>query len=150
MSRRSRSDTPKRDQLFRGPTGSAVLRESSISDEVNWLIRDHPWPQAIVSVSPGPLDEVEDNRVWRPDVLRAPGVRGLAPARLLSGAPARLQSLSEPSRPSWPLGFQEANKVVRCMRREQRKQVLHALNKTGKGSGYGKKSRNVYSNVRCK
>lgn len=97
------------------------------------------------------LSSISDGRVWDPQTVFTP--RGpLRPSRLLSGQPSRLQV---PRTSPWsplPSGvaFQQPKQVIACIRRKQRRGVLHALRKTGKGSGYGKKPRNLWSNIRCR
>lgn len=51
--------------------------------------------------------------------------------------------------PRSTLRFAVPNKVLICVRRKERKEVLHALGRVGRGSGGGKKHRNQYSEVHC-
>lgn len=53
--------------------------------------------------------------------------------------------------PSRRLGFHLPWQVVICVRRQRRREVLHALKRTGAGSARNQKPavRNYYSNVRC-
>ena len=44
--------------------------------------------------------------------------------------------------------FENFKKVMICVRRKQRKEVLHAYKKTGKG-GQRRPHRNQYSNIKC-
>lgn len=44
--------------------------------------------------------------------------------------------------------FSVPNAVTICLRRKARREVLHAFNRTGKGSR-GKRRRNFWSNVKC-
>lgn len=104
-----------------------------------------------------PLLEVEDLRQWHP----APD---LEPARTRSGRPAGIQAtpLRPRSRSShrglspslhWPsfgVEFKAPWKVLVCVRRKVRREVLHALRWTGKGTGGGRHRRNLWSQVRCR
>lgn len=47
------------------------------------------------------------------------------------------------------IGFSVPRDVVVCVRRKQRKEVLHAFKFTGRGSGSGRKRRNYWSDVSC-
>lgn len=49
------------------------------------------------------------------------------------------------------VGFTSPKKVLICVRRQQRREVLHALRETGRGSGGQKRAKwSEYSSVRCK
>jgi len=98
--------------------------------------------------------EAEDRRAWHPlgddaDALSRSGVpartshrfQTLRPAVNLIGAAPRLAK-------SIP-GFVDPRRVMACLRRAARREVLHALRRTGKGSGGGKKHFNNLSKVRC-
>lgn len=45
--------------------------------------------------------------------------------------------------------FTTPNLVTLCLRRKARKEVLHALKRTGKGSGHGRRRSHLFSNVKC-
>lgn len=126
-----------------------------------------PWPSEAVrpsysSYEPDLLSnllEVEDGRAFEPTARAvSPLPRGFAVTgagtlpRLISGAPSRLQTA-----PSAVASYFPATRVapisprhtIECIRRARRKEVLHALKKTGKGSGRGKKKRTRFSDIGC-
>lgn len=78
------------------------------------------------------------------------------PARLTL-APVARKPAKAPPRPSqavWrgslaPVQFRAPNQVIVCVRRKTRREVLHALNLTGRGSGGGRRRRNVWSSIGC-
>lgn len=99
-----------------------------------------------------PLTAVEDNRTWDPD----PDPLSRQTRRWTS--PTQLAPRPKPTRSGrlfdvQALNFKYPKFVVRCVRRKIRNEVLHALGKTGKGSGRRLKNRkynrNQLSNVRC-
>lgn len=64
--------------------------------------------------------------------------------------------LSDPKRPSRlydpttaRIAFSDPLTVTECVRRRVRREVLHALKKTGRGSGGGKKRRTWRSMIKC-
>lgn len=104
-----------------------------------------------------PLDDLldapllGDGRLFHPDPLEAP--------RTVSGTPARVRVLprrsSSATARSDPflafrdrLTFRTPDRVALCVRRKQRRQVLHALRRTGRGNRPPR--RNAWSNVSCK
>lgn len=100
------------------------------------------------------LSEVEDHRYFYPgqDDSRARSSRRshvtpqLLPSRARARARARGVKLFSPSHQV--MGFRAPLRVAICVRRKVRDQVLHALGKTGKGSGRPRR-RTRFSNVRC-
>lgn len=48
-----------------------------------------------------------------------------------------------------PLRFRAPNLVTVCIKRNIRKEVLHALKRTRKGSQRGNRRRNQWSNIKC-
>lgn len=99
------------------------------------------------------LLQIEDRRTYWPGHLATQW----EPAVRLSGSPARLQAAQKPVRASnvYRLGsppsrilFKAPKRVLVCVRRRQRREVLLAL---GRGGGYHRPPRrNVYSNVHCR
>lgn len=109
-------------------------------------------PLAYSKPRPNYLREFEDRRAWHPQGVTAP-------ARSFSSTRHRLV-LSNPlplfvPRPiktatRWTkIAFQGPKKVLVCVRRSIRKEVLHALHFTGRGSGGGKKRWSEYSSIHC-
>lgn len=73
--------------------------------------------------------------------------------RQLTGAPS--YSLNVNPKASWrdvpsQVSFADPARIVACVRRKRRAEVLHALNKTGRGSGSGKKRRTYSSDISCR
>lgn len=91
---------------------------------------------------------VEDRRTYHPE-------RAFRPARLVTGQPVGPVRVSpqkqNKSRPflAHGLSFEAPKRTMICVRRKERKEVLHALKKVGRGSGRGRKRRNWYSNIGC-
>lgn len=102
-----------------------------------------------------PLSEVEDNRLWRPDV--DPTARSSRRWNARTKINPRRQTIGRSSnrllRDIQNLTFRAPKFVLRCVRRKIRDEVLHALGKTGKGSGRKlrnrKYKRNSHSGVHC-
>lgn len=103
------------------------------------------------------LFEIEDRRTFWP----SSHATDWEPARRLSGAPARLtvyprlnptkkialrpfKSVGLPFR----IGFDRPSSVLVCVRRKQRREVLHARGRTGQAVRPGR--RNVYSSITCR
>lgn len=101
--------------------------------------------------SPTALRLVEDRRAHHP-------LQEFRPARQVSGHPVKPHVIKR-STNNHVLGrhlpiplkvqFAEPKRTAICVRRGQRKEVLHALKKTGRGRGGGRKKRNWYSDVSC-
>lgn len=106
------------------------------------LVRDLPtWSDA---------RDIEDRRDFHPlDVFR--------PARTWSGqdappvTPSKVSGGGNRSRAfvAKGLSFRVPDDVLVCVRRKQRKEVLHALRKVGRGRGGGRKRRNWWSSITC-
>lgn len=99
-----------------------------------------------------PPPSAEDRRQWWPG--RTPA--DYRPATKKTGANARLKSPSifyawKQNIPG-VVAFADAKRVIHCVKRKVRKEVLHALNlKTGRGAKRRKpERRNAYSKISCK
>lgn len=110
-----------------------------------------------------PLTVFEDRRQWHPE-------RAHRPAMSFSQARHRLEALAQPavlnrngknrdafahlrSFNSFPSGirFARPDRVLVCVRRNIRKEVLHALKKTGRSGGRQKRPRfNWFSTIKCR
>lgn len=88
--------------------------------------------------------EIEDRRQYHPDDdWRSPrDVRGNSDHVLVVTGHDRKRVVSP------FVGFEVPQQVMVCVRRKQRREVLHALNKTGRG-GQRRPRRGPYSDVRC-
>lgn len=79
---------------------------------------------------------------------------GTRPARLFSGVTASVgldqptRSKQAPSRVPTQIAFTAPQETLVCVRRHRRRQVLHALRKTGKG-GQRKPRRTPWSEYKC-
>lgn len=97
-------------------------------------------------IRPLDLRVFEDRRSFYPERVYRPALstsrRGFARVRERAALPRPSSMLRD-------LRFQFAvpQKVIICVRRKQRREVLHALGKTRGGSG--RKRRNSWSNVSC-
>lgn len=100
------------------------------------------------------LSEIEDGRYFHPDQDERPA----ASTRRWHVATTLQPQTKSQSRASWlglkfsdvqSLNFTQPKYVATCIRRHERKEVLHALGKVGKGSGSKFRRRNAKSNVRC-
>lgn len=109
------------------------------------------------------LRELEDRRTWHP----SPGIfrpaitwssprRGFTTVDKVYGRSAGLQAAFRRQFPfagsqtRATLSFAEPNRTAICVRRQQRREVLHALDRTQKG-GAGKSNRwTEWSRVRCR
>lgn len=85
---------------------------------------------------------LDDLRVWRPE--RRPW-----PVKTLFGLPVRQRALAAPA-PLHRVVLSTPQAVPMCVRRAQRKEVLHALRRTGKGTGGGKHRFTANSKVKCR
>lgn len=98
------------------------------------------------------LTEIEDRRQWHPLGVNRP-------ARSFNRAQHTLQVPKYPKRQGrafrpykWPtaqIGFTQPDQVLVCVRRKQRREVLHALKKAGRG-GQRRPRYNLYSKITCR
>lgn len=94
------------------------------------------------------LRVLEDRRYYDPlpDVLRVP--------RAFPQEAARIRAKSSPVKGvrndtlSHRVGFAVPDRVAMCVRRKQRREVIHALGKSGSG-GSRRRRRNAWSDVDC-
>lgn len=91
-----------------------------------------------------PLQLIEDRRTYHP-------LGADRPARQVSGHPSKPLRVTPSRKFKIPtqLGFTDPRQVAVCVRRKQRKEVLHALKKTGKGKRHRRPRRTWLSNIRC-
>lgn len=117
------------------------------------VYRDRPSVAFPAFYRPPPvrLTVLEDRRSFHPaGLLRPAGVVSRRDARRIveRAAPkARPLSYRDPF-PSLRLGFAVPEKVVRCVRRKQRREVVFALGKTGKGAK-ARRRRDAFSDIGC-
>lgn len=120
--------------------------------------RDITFPIAKPSLPVGfrtnRISDFEDRRQFHPDGVYSPPRRLDRPrAKIVVRARSRVapapQSVRPAAVPRAFLSFDVPQKVLICVRRKIRKEVLHAFHKTGK-SGQRKPRRNLYSDISCK
>jgi len=87
----------------------------------------------------------EDRRSFHPNKFISPA-RSIGPR---SDARLMVQTAKRPALLSPSVVFNEPRRILICVRRNVRKEVLHALNKAGAGSGRKKKHRTQFSDVSC-
>lgn len=105
------------------------------------------------------LSQFEDRRKWHPEGAYAPAksfnrskhtLIEIGTSKRTSGSRNRSSRYNiSPTSFVSKIGFQYPKKVLICVRRKMRKQVLHALKKTGK-KGQRRPKFNWYSKIRCK
>lgn len=117
-------------------------------------------PYSYVTPDPPPrrnLRVYEDRREWHPDRVRPAASFSQPRHRLRSVVRAAMhptglaKSLFSSSFEQVParIGFVNPKKVLICVRRNIRKQIMHALGRAGK-KGQKKPRRNAYSQISCK
>lgn len=95
------------------------------------------------TVSVRRMQEVQDDRLYTPDVHRAE--RSVGGRRI----PRGLSDTAAFNRFRPVLRFDEPQRVIRCVRRKRRRSVLFAMRKTGKGSASVFRRRTIWSSVAC-
>lgn len=87
---------------------------------------------------------LEDRRRWHPDGvfrrLETFGFRDSARVRVQARRSFRFPDVFR---------FADPRRVIRCVKRKERREVLHAIKKIGSGAGRPKR-RNYWSNISCK
>lgn len=123
----------------RGRDRSASTRPDAPSPHRALTTVVRPYPTAPL------LPAIEDRRTHHP-------LGTNRPARLVSGHPTK-PHVVKPSKfkRQLPFGlrFAAPQQTVICVRRKTRKEVLHALNKTGRGKPRRRPRRNWYSKIGC-
>lgn len=110
--------------------------------------------------SPDPLDlrEFEDRRLWYPahhvaTGYRPPGTFFGVPARVVAGqarkAPVGRSSPLPDLYPAVRVGFEEPRSTLICVRRKQRREVLHAFGVAGR-RGLRPPRRSQFSAITCR
>lgn len=104
------------------------------------------------------LRPLEDRRKYHPDGRQQAAksihkaTHRLTVKRGPQGRPlkSRPSALRSPVKAlSHKIGFHDAKRVLICIRRKMRKQVLHALKLTGKGARSRRHRQSEYSSIRC-
>lgn len=109
-----------------------------------------PMPRPVVLATVlrrSPPPGLGDRRLFHPAGVLRPAAAVIRSARRLVPARKALPSRSRPTIPE-RIGFAVPKKVMICVRRKQRREVIHAKRLQGKGAG-SRKSRNLWSAVSC-
>ncbi|UDN67880.1 hypothetical protein [robinz microvirus RP_165] len=95
-------------------------------------------------------DPIGDRRRYRPDKsIAPPHAFNRAATRLHIGQLGRsLRAISRGKLPS-RVRFAVPNLIALCLRRQIRREVLHAFHRTTRGHGGGRRKRNFWSDVKC-
>lgn len=90
------------------------------------------------------LRSIEDRRAYYPE-------RAVRPASLFSKPRHRLQMSPGTNLFKLPIGvgFEDSARVLVCVRRAKRRQVMFALKKAGRGGGSRKRRKGPYTDVKC-
>lgn len=100
-------------------------------------------PLAPTLVGPS-LSEYEDRRIWSPRVVSR--ATSYPPSRRFSGAPARLRAPLHS--PQATIAFEAPKRVLVCVRRKIRREVIHARGVAGRRVRKGRKG--PYSSIHCR
>lgn len=110
--------------------------------------------------SPGSLTQYEDRRQWHPEGKYAPA-RSFNKTRHRLTVPNANHVRHRPAGKTmgdirstiegtpWQTAFREPDKVLICARRQIRREVMHALKKSGRG-GQKKPRYSEYSKISCR
>ncbi|UOF79228.1 hypothetical protein [Microviridae sp.] len=89
------------------------------------------------------LQAIEDRREFHPE-------RAARPARSFSRSVHTLAApAGRPGRVPVGVTFENPTKVLVCVRRKSRREVLFAMGRTGRGSARGRRRRSEYSDIQC-
>lgn len=138
----------------RGRSSRGQRDTFDIARPLDRLLTPISRPSRLISPDLSPMPDLfDDRRQWHPDspyqapmsllgplpavVIEAPARPGRRPRGSASGSPYRYPVFSTPS------------KVAVCVRRKDRREVLFAKKRTGKGSRSFRRRRNYQSDVRC-
>lgn len=110
-------------------------------------------PRLLPAYKIRPLDlrVFEDRRLYAPNLNKWPRQivrRATLPARIVERSRDPRRVLSKTSVHRLGMEFHAPKRVLICVRRQQRKEVILALNKSRKGAG-ARKHRNQWSDVKC-
>lgn len=125
---------------------------------LDWITR--PARRAVLLTDPlldDPLElrQLEDRREWTPEPFTRPAraLDGPLSARLVPARPnpsrRRIGALQPLYSPPVGVAFARPHGVAVCVRRHQRREVLFAARRTGKGAR-SPRHRSVWSSVSCK
>lgn len=106
-----------------------------------------PDPTPLLEPQYDPLTLLEDRRLFHPEPdLTRPALSFDGRHQRLE-VPREVRELSNRVGPIHQVGFAGARRVAVCVRRQRRREVLHALKKMGRGGG--RRRRNQWSDIKC-
>lgn len=156
MARRSRRSRVFVSQKVRDANVVSIPRDA-VSVRYQYHVPRYKPFRSLAAVFP--YKEVEDNRLWKPNYGIDRSTSRLRSGYLLSGLPAAVgvspsRSTRGNSRflsfPSHRLAFAASRKVITCIRRTMRRQVLFARGVGGSGRTTRHPRWNELSNVSCR
>lgn len=140
--------------MAKGTSSRGSAHVSTTPSSLTTLLALPTTPTAIVSPLTDPVirqqlyhgnydDPISDRRRYQPDRRSAP------PHAFKRDAIRLYTGLAHPSRElTKSIRFARPDLITICLRRKVRREVLHALRRTRKGSGGGRR-RNFWSDVKC-
>lgn len=101
-----------------------------------------------------PLTVYEDRRTWNPEGSTAPARSFSSPRHRLKVSTPRRPENYRPTTYPWEtvpvgIGFRNPSRVLVCVRRKMRREVLFAKKHAGIGGNQYKHHTNEYSNIHC-
>lgn len=139
MSRKRRNRSEQRDNF---PIANFVAVRPNIS---------YSRPSLVTFTPRVALSQIEDRRTYHPlDFFRPARSFNRSQHSLVVKQPAKNKDRFSGLRglPT-AIQFYAPKKVLVCVRRQRRKEVIHALKKTGKGAAKRHRRRSYYSNIHC-
>lgn len=113
------------------------------------FVANRPVARASARVVTSPLSLIQDLRSWDPEPATRPALTFSGQVATVGAySPKKVTARSRKMLAN-AIGFHAPSQVLICVRRKRRKEVLHALFKTGRGSGRGRKRFNQFSKIRC-
>lgn len=110
-----------------------------------------------VNVPSRRLQEYEDRRSWNPEGSQAPARSFNSSRHRLSlaqkhrnGSSLRTSGWSQAFTSPGTVAFANPSRVLVCVRRQQRREVLHAIRKTGYRNNRKSPKFNYYSKIACR
>jgi hypothetical protein len=137
MSKRPKTRNKRnRDTSRKAPRGPLIRHDRYRPIDLTHLLIRRPMRRRTVSYRPVVLSEIEDGRVYK-DYPRRVSTR-IARVRPRQRGPLA------------PLKFDSPKKVIACVRRRERKEVIFAIGRAGRGAKRQRPKYNENSNIRCK
>ena len=138
--RRRRAD---RATLLQTPRPEVLLEDVLVQSPVLSIPRPVPDLRALAQAR-SLIRSLEDRRTFHPMRERRPFASLTREARRMRVAPGKASGIY----PSPRLSFFDGKQVSRCVRRKERREVMFALRRTGKGAR-ARRRRDDFSNIGC-